>query len=109
MATAPEFLTNADRIAHRAEMTARLTAATLRWQKADLLAACEAKGVPAGPINDLAEVFADPQILARQMQIAPEGVPGVRSPMTFSGADLSLDRPAPKLGQDQSLLDDLKA
>ena len=101
MATAPEFLTNADRIAHRAEMTARLTAATLRWQKADLLAACEAKGVPAGPINDLAEVFADPQILARQMQIAPEGVPGVRSPMTFSGADLSLDRPAPRLGQHQ--------
>jgi len=101
MATAPEFLTNADRIAHRAEMTARLTAATLRWQKADLLAACEAKGVPAGPINDLAEVFADPQILARQMQIAPEGVPGVRSPMTFSGAELSLDRPAPRLGQHQ--------
>ncbi|MBL9057552.1 MAG: CoA transferase [Rhodobacteraceae bacterium] len=101
MAEAPEFLTNADRIAHRAEMTARLTAATLRWQKADLLAACEAKGVPAGPINDLAEVFADPQILARQMQIAPEGVPGVRSPMTFSGAELSLDRPAPRLGQHQ--------
>ena len=101
IATAPEFLTNADRIAHREEMTARITAATRRWQKADLLAACEAKGVPAGPINDLAEVFADPQVLARQMQIAPEGVPGVRSPMTFSGADLSLSRPAPRLGQHQ--------
>lgn len=101
MATAPDFLTNADRIAHREEMTARLTQATLRWQKADLLAACEAKGVPAGPINDLAEVFADPQVLARQLKIAPEGVPGVRSPMTFSGADLSLSRPAPRLGQHQ--------
>ena len=101
MANAPEFLTNADRIAHREEMTARITAATLRWQKADLLAACEAKGVPAGPINDLAEVFADPQVLARRMQIAPEGVPGVRSPMTFSGAELSLGRPAPRLGQHQ--------
>ena len=101
MATAPDFLTNADRIAHREEMTARLTQATLRWQKADLLAACEAKGVPAGPINDLAEVFADPQVLARQMQIAPEGLPGVRSPMTFSGAELSLSRPAPRLGQHQ--------
>ncbi|GAB1478513.1 CaiB/BaiF CoA-transferase family protein [Paracoccaceae bacterium] len=101
MATAPDFLTNADRIAHREEMTTRLTQATLRWQKADLLAACEAKGVPAGPINDLAEVFADPQVLARQLKIAPEGVPGVRSPMTFSGADLSLSRPAPRLGQHQ--------
>jgi len=35
------------------------------------------------------------------MKITPGGLPGVRSPMTFSGADLSLDRPAPKLGQHQ--------
>ena len=100
MAAAPDYLTNADRIAHRSEMTRRLTEATKRWTKADLLAACETQGVPAGPINNLAEVFADPQVIARQMQIAPGGVPGVRSPMTFSGAELSLDRPAPKLGQD---------
>jgi crotonobetainyl-CoA:carnitine CoA-transferase CaiB-like acyl-CoA transferase len=60
MAEAPEFLTNADRIANRDEMTRRLTEATLQRAKADLLAACEAQGVPAGPINDLAEVFADP-------------------------------------------------
>jgi crotonobetainyl-CoA:carnitine CoA-transferase CaiB-like acyl-CoA transferase len=81
-------------------MTERLTAATKTMTKAELLAACEAQGVPAGPINDLAEVFADPQILARQMQIAPDGVPGVRTPITFSGAELALDRPAPRLGQD---------
>ncbi|MBL9051006.1 MAG: CoA transferase [Tabrizicola sp.] len=102
MATAPKFLTNADRIANREEMTARITAATKLWAKADLLAACEAEGVPAGPINDLAEVFADPQVVARKLQIAPEGLPGVRSPMTFSGADLALDRPAPRLGQHQA-------
>ncbi len=101
MATEPAFLTNADRIANRAAMTERLTAATKTWAKTDLLAACEAEGVPAGPINNLAEVFADPQVLARGLQIAPEGVPGVRSPMTFSGADLALDRPAPRLGQHQ--------
>jgi crotonobetainyl-CoA:carnitine CoA-transferase CaiB-like acyl-CoA transferase len=89
-------------------MTRRITEATLRWLKSDLLAACEAQGVPAGPINSLNEVFADPQVIARAMQIAPEGLPGVRSPMTFSGADLALDRPAPKLGQDQALLDALK-
>ena len=68
---------------------------------ADLLAACEAEGVPAGPINDLAEVFADPQIVARGMQIRPGGIPGVRSPFRFSGAELALDRPAPKLGEHQ--------
>lgn len=101
MAEAAEFATNALRIANRVEMTRRITEATLRWTKADLLAACEAEGVPAGPINDLAEVFADPQVVARGMQIAPDGVPGVRSPMTFSGAELALDRPAPKLGEHQ--------
>ena len=101
MAKAPDFLTTADRIANRAEMTARITGATKRWAKADLLQACEDQGVPAGPINNLAEVFDDPQVQARAMKITPGGLPGVRSPMTFSGADLSLDRPAPKLGEHQ--------
>ncbi len=101
MARAPQFLTNADRIANRQEMTARITGATRAWAKADLLQACEDQGVPAGPINDLAEVFEDPQVQARGLKIAPGGLPGVRSPMTFSGADLALDRPAPKLGEHQ--------
>jgi crotonobetainyl-CoA:carnitine CoA-transferase CaiB-like acyl-CoA transferase len=102
MATHTDYLTNADRIANRIPLTARITAATKIWTKSDLLAACEAQGVPAGPINSLDEVFADPQVIARQMQIAPQGLPGVRSPMTFSGAELSLDRPAPKLGEHQN-------
>ena len=100
MASDPAYQTNALRIANRAEMTRRLTQATLGMTKAALLTACEAEGVPAGPINTLAEVFADPQVMARGMQIAPGGLPGVRSPFTFSGADLSLDRPAPRLGKD---------
>ncbi|PJF09910.1 CaiB/BaiF CoA-transferase family protein [Pseudorhodobacter sp. MZDSW-24AT] len=102
MGSAPEFLTNADRVKNRDALTLRLTAATRTWTKADLLAACEGAGVPAGPINDLSEVFADPQIIARQLQIAPEGVPGVRSPFRFSDAELALARPAPKLGEHQA-------
>lgn len=74
LAEAPEFATNALRVTSREAMTRRLTEATRRFSKADLLAACEAEGVPAGPINDLAEVFADPQVIARGMQIAPDGV-----------------------------------
>jgi crotonobetainyl-CoA:carnitine CoA-transferase CaiB-like acyl-CoA transferase len=101
MATAPDFLTNADRVSHRDTMTARLTAATRGWKMADLLAACEGAGVPAGPINDMGQVFADPQVVARGLQIAPGGVPGVRSPFTFSGASLALDRPSPALGEHQ--------
>jgi crotonobetainyl-CoA:carnitine CoA-transferase CaiB-like acyl-CoA transferase len=98
---AAAFLTNADRVTNRADLTARLTAATKTWAKADLLAACETAGVPAGPINDLEQVFADPQVLARRMRIDPDGVPGVRSPFVFSDAGLVLDRAAPRLGQDQ--------
>lgn len=99
LAEAPEYLTNADRIANRAELTARITERTRTFSKADLLAACEAEGVPAGPINDMGEVFSDPQIIARGMRIAPGDVPGVRSPFTFSGAELALDQPSPKLGE----------
>jgi len=102
MAQAPEFVRNADRIAHRDEMTRRLTAATLLRSRDDLLAACEVEGVPAGPINDLAEVMADPQVRARGMQIKLDGVPGIRTPIRFSDAELALDRPAPKLGEDDA-------
>ncbi len=106
MATAAEFRTNADRIANRVAMTEAVTAATRRFAKADLLAACEAAGVPAGPINNLAEVFADPQIIARGLRLDMGGIPGLRSPFTFSGATLALDRPAPKLGEHQADLSD---
>ena len=102
MATAAEFLTNADRVANRAALTDRLSNATRTFTKSALLAFCEAQGVPAGPINDLADVFADPQVVARKMQLDLDGVPGVRSPFRFSGADLDLNRAAPRLGQHQA-------
>jgi crotonobetainyl-CoA:carnitine CoA-transferase CaiB-like acyl-CoA transferase len=102
LGTAPEFASNADRIANRTAMTEALTRATKQRSKADLLSACEAAGVPAGPINDLAEVFADPQVIARGLHITPDGLNGVRTPITFSAAALALNRPAPKLGEHQA-------
>ncbi|MEZ5886163.1 MAG: CaiB/BaiF CoA-transferase family protein [Paracoccaceae bacterium] len=99
LAEEAKFRTNADRIAHRAELMAALNAATKTRTKADLLAACEREGVPAGQINDLSEVFADPQIIARGMKREIDGIPTVRSPFTFSAAELALDRPSPKLGE----------
>lgn len=102
MAFSPAFATNADRVANRTAMTNALTAATSLRSKADLLAACEAQGVPAGPINDLADVFADPQIIHRGLRLEIQGLPGLRSPFTFSEAELALDRPAPKLGEHQA-------
>ncbi|MEM7319146.1 MAG: CaiB/BaiF CoA-transferase family protein [Pseudomonadota bacterium] len=102
MAEAPEFLRNRDRLANRRVMIARLNGATATWNKSDLLTACEADGIPAGPINTLDEVMADPQVISRGMQIALDNVPGIRSPFKFSDADLALHRPAPKLGEDNS-------
>lgn len=99
LAEAPAYASNADRIANREALTAALSAVTKGWTRDALLAALEARGVPAGPINDMADVFADPQIIARGMQIAPEGIPGVRLPIRFSAAELALDRASPRLGE----------
>lgn len=100
MAQDAKYLTNAVRVQNRPEMIDLLMAETRKWAKADLLAACEDKGIPAGPINDMADVFDDPQIKARGMRIELDGVAGVRSPFTFSDAELALHRPSPKLGED---------
>ncbi|MFN3525271.1 MAG: CaiB/BaiF CoA transferase family protein [Paracoccus sp. (in: a-proteobacteria)] len=100
LATAPDYATNALRIANRAALTAQLSAVTRGWARDALLSALEQQGVPAGPINDMADVFADPQVIARGLRIDPEGVPGIRLPITFSEAALALDRCSPALGQD---------
>ncbi len=99
MATAPDFATNAKRIENRAAMTDGLTACTRTFTKTDLLNACEAHGVPAGPINDMSEVFADPQVKHRDLQASIEGTPTVRSPIRYSNAEMPLERPSPKLDQ----------
>ncbi|MCM2563390.1 CoA transferase [Lutimaribacter sp. EGI FJ00015] len=99
MAEDPKFLKNSDRVQNRPEMIDLLMAETLKWAKADLLQGCEDQGIPAGPINDMADVFADPHVQARGMRIELDGVPGVRSPFRFSDADLALERPSPKLNE----------
>ncbi|KMW60595.1 L-carnitine dehydratase/bile acid-inducible protein F [Candidatus Rhodobacter oscarellae] len=99
LARHPAYLTNADRVAHRDALTAALTERTKGFAKADLLAACEAEGVPAGPINDLEEVFADPQLSARGARMDLDGVPSVRPPFHFSEASPRLGRPSPNLDE----------
>ena len=92
------FASNEGRIAHRAEIDALIAGETAGWARDALLAGCAEAGVPAGPINDLDTVFADPQVRARELKIAPDGVPGIRSPFRFSDADLALDEPSPRQG-----------
>jgi crotonobetainyl-CoA:carnitine CoA-transferase CaiB-like acyl-CoA transferase len=100
MAESADYAKNADRVANRPAMISALNGATRLRTRDDLLATCEAHNVPAGPINDLNDVMADPQVRARGMQIDLDGVPGLRSPFRFSDAELALHRPAPKLGED---------
>jgi len=106
LGTDPKYATNADRLAHRDEIVGKIMALTVGWTKADLLAACEREGIPAGPINDLGEAFADSQIIARGMRVDLNGIPSVRTPIVFSDAQLALDRPSPRLGQDQEIIGD---
>ena len=95
-----DFTSNAGRVEHAAQLDAEIAAETAKFSKAELLDACKAHGVPAGPINNLDEVFDDPQVAARGMRVDLGGMPGVRSPFTFSEAELALDRPSPMLGED---------
>lgn len=66
----------------------------------------ESSGIPAGPINDLEQVFADPQVVHRGMRIDLESaaakggkIPGLRTPIVLDGAPMASDRPSPALGE----------
>lgn len=95
--TDTRFASNQLRVANRQALTALLEAVVGGWAQADLLAALEAATVPAGPINTVGQAFEDAQIRHREMQITPEGIPGVRGPWKFSDAELALDKSAPIL------------
>lgn len=95
----PKFLSNSDRIQNRDEMTARLSERTLMRSRSDLLASCEEHGIPAGPINDISETFADPQVAHRGLRGEIAGLPTLLSPMVLSGERLSASAPPPNLGE----------
>ncbi len=99
LAEDPAFATNAARVAARGALEDRLAPRLAAWERDALIAALTEAGVPAGPINTVAEVFDDPQVRHRGMAIAPGGVPGVRTPLRFSGAELALERPPPLLDE----------
>ena len=106
IAEEPRYRSNSDRLANREELIARLSALTLRWRRDDLLAKLEELGVPAGPINTLEQVFADPQVIYRGMRIdrpsaAAKGgtIPGVRTPIIIGGRPMAAERPSPRLGE----------
>ncbi|MGM4981579.1 MULTISPECIES: CaiB/BaiF CoA transferase family protein [Rhizobium] len=100
------YATNKARVAHRNEVRAFISVRTLTWNKADLLKACEDNAVPAGAINTIEDMFADPQIKSRGLRIDLEDsvgtmIPSVRTPIVLSETPLTYTRPSPRLGEHQ--------
>jgi formyl-CoA transferase/CoA:oxalate CoA-transferase len=98
------FVDNAARLAHRAELRALLMAVFAAGTSNDWLARLEAADVPCGPINDLAAVFRDPQVLARRMVETVEHptIGAVRMtgvPFKLSATPAAVRTPPPLLGQ----------
>jgi crotonobetainyl-CoA:carnitine CoA-transferase CaiB-like acyl-CoA transferase len=104
LAQDPRFATNGKRVENRVEMTRVIQEFFGRRSTAEWLERLEAAGVPNGPINDLAQVFEEPQVKARGVKIELEHqaagkLPLVASPMRFSGTPLEYRLAPPLLGE----------
>jgi crotonobetainyl-CoA:carnitine CoA-transferase CaiB-like acyl-CoA transferase len=93
------FRTNPDRVVNRGALVPLLEEVLLTQDRRQLAEALEKAGVPAGPINDVAQVFADPQVAARGMKIELDRVQGLASPIVIDGKRQVSDRPSPRLGE----------
>ncbi len=104
LATDERFASNAGRVRHRELLIPQLTTLFRSRPSREWLLALETAGVPCGPINTLAEVFADPQVLARGLRIELEHsaagrVPLVGSPLNFSRTPVVYRQAPPQLGE----------
>jgi crotonobetainyl-CoA:carnitine CoA-transferase CaiB-like acyl-CoA transferase len=100
----PRFSSNKQRVAHRAELIPLIRQATVFKTTAEWVTALESAGVPCGPINDVAQVFADPQVQARGLAISlphalSGAVPQVASPIRLSETPVEYRRAPPMLGE----------
>ena len=111
LAADSRFVDNASRVQHRHALVPKLEAAFAQRQRAEVLAALERAGIPAGPINSLADMFADPQVIHRGLRIdlpdaatAGGALPGLRTPIRFSEASLATHTRSPQLGEHTAVL-----
>lgn len=98
------FTRNADRVRHRETLVPLLAERMRERARADWLAALDAAAVPCGPINDLADVFADPHVRARGMTVTmahplQPALELVASPMKLSATPVTVRHPPPLLGE----------
>lgn len=100
----PRFLTNKLRVANRAELIPLIRQATVFKTTAQWVSELERAGVPCGPINDLAQVFADPHVQARGLAMTlphalSGSVPQVASPIRLSETPVEYRQAPPLLGE----------
>jgi formyl-CoA transferase len=103
-ATAPEFADSAGRVRNRNALADRIESVTVQQPRSHWLAFFEANDIPCGPINDYAQVFADPQIVAREMVVEIEHptlghLRTLGSPIKMSATPPDVSRRAPRLGE----------
>ena len=104
LASDPDFATNPARVTNRARLREALISALAGWERDRLLPLLDAAAVPASPINDIAQMFDDPQVVARGMRMDLDDGHGnaltsVRSPIRLSETPLAYERPSPRLGE----------
>jgi len=104
LADDPLYATNAARVANRATLREKIVAALAAFERKPLLDALDATHVPASPINNIGQAFADPQVIARGMRLDLDDghgnkLPSVRAPMVLSETPLTYERPSPRLGE----------
>jgi formyl-CoA transferase len=100
----PEFTDNASRVRNRQALADRIESITSQHPCAHWLALLEANDIPCGPINDYAQVFADPQVVAREMVVEVEHptlghLKTLGSPIKMSATPPDVSRRAPLLGE----------
>jgi crotonobetainyl-CoA:carnitine CoA-transferase CaiB-like acyl-CoA transferase len=100
------FATNPARVINRVALIPLITKATLNWSGEALLRALEEAGVPAGSVNSIDQVFADPQVIARSLAgqvvgVGGELLPGLAAPIVLDGVRVSSATASPRLGQHQ--------
>ena len=103
LAADARFASNAARVAHREVLAEMLAETTRHLPREVLLSSLADVGVPAGPINTVADVFADPQVIHRGLRIAVEAggitVPAVAGPIVIDGQRLRAAQGSPALGE----------
>lgn len=104
LAEAPRFATNPERVRHRLELVPIMVEITRSRTAAEWISLLGEIAVPCGPIQNIAQVFDDPQVKAREMKIELESrhgpVPGVANPIKYSRTQLEYRKAPPALGED---------